>query len=106
MQFLRTIFWVVVAVVVVYFAWANPHVVQVNLWSGLAWYPPLWFALLTSFLAGLLPMLLLHRTTRWTMRRRLDSANRALTETAVLPSTARDVPPPGAMPFAPPPGVA
>jgi lipopolysaccharide assembly protein A len=62
--------------------------------------------MLVTFLLGLVPMLIVHRATRWTLRRRLDSANRALTETAVLPSTIRDVPPPGATPFAPPPGVA
>ncbi|UVO52928.1 hypothetical protein [Sphingomonas sp. SUN039] len=105
MQFLKTIFWVIIAVIVVYFAWANPQVVQVNLWSGLAWFPPMWFAMLTSFLAGLVPMALLYRATRWTLRRRLDSANRALTDTAPLVPM-REMAPPGAAPIAPPPGAA
>lgn len=111
MQFLRTLFWVVLAIVVVYFAWANPQVVQVNLWGGLAWYPPMWFAMLMSFLAGLVPMALLHRATRWHLRRRLDNANRALTDTYPPPAPASNVPanpvpPPGAAPIVPPAGVA
>jgi uncharacterized integral membrane protein len=106
MQFLRTVFWVVLAVVGVIFATANWTPVTVNLWSGMVVDTRLPVLMLVTFLLGLVPMLIVHRATRWTLRRRLDSANRALTETAVLPSTIRDVPPPGATPFAPPPGVA
>jgi uncharacterized integral membrane protein len=106
MQFLRTVFWVVLAVVGVIFATANWTPVTVNLWSGMVVDTRLPVLMLVTFLFGLVPMLIVHRATRWTLRRRLDSANRALTETAVLPSTIRDVPPPGATPFAPPPGVA
>ena len=106
MQFLRTVFWVLLAVIGVMFAFANSQRVSVALWSDIVVDTPLWMVALIAFLAGFVPMLLLHRTTRWTMRRRLDSANRALTETATLPSTAREVPPPGATPYAPPPGVA
>jgi lipopolysaccharide assembly protein A len=106
MQFLRTVFWVVLAVVGVIFATANWTPVTVNLWSGMVVDTRLPVLMLVTFLLGLVPMLIVHRATRWTLRRRLDNANRALTETAVLPSTVRDVPPPGATPFAPPPGVA
>ena len=106
MQFLKTVFWVLLAIVGVMFAFANSQRVSVALWSEMVVDTPLWMVALIAFLAGFVPMLVLHRTTRWTMRRRLDSANRALTETAVLPSTVRDLPPPGATPYAPPPGVA
>jgi lipopolysaccharide assembly protein A len=105
MQFLRTVFWVVLAVVGVMFAFANSQRVTVSLWSDLVVDTPLWMVALVAFLAGFLPMAILHRTTRWTLRRRLDSANRALTETAVTPQV-REMAPPGAAPIAPPPGVA
>ena len=95
MQFLRTVFWVILAIIVVYFAWANPQVAQVNLWGGLAWYPPMWFAMLMSFLAGLLPMALLHRATRWHLRRRLEQANRALVETPAQPPAVPSTTPSG-----------
>ncbi len=106
MQFLRTVFWVVLAVVGVIFATANWTPVTVNLWSGMVLDTRLPVLMLVTFLLGLLPMLIVYRATRWSLHRRLDTANRALTETATLPSTVREVAPPGATPFAPPPGVA
>ena len=107
MQFLKTVFWVLLAIVGVMFAFANSQRVAVSLWSDLVVDTPLWMVALIAFLAGFVPMLVLHRATRWTMRRRLDSANRALSDTAVLPSTVnREMAPPGAAPITPPPGVA
>jgi uncharacterized integral membrane protein len=81
MQFLRTVFWVVLAVIGVIFAMANWTPVTINLWSGLVVDTRLPILLLITFLLGLVPMLVLHRATRWSLRRRLDNANRALTET-------------------------
>jgi len=111
MQFLRTVFWVVLAVVGVIFATANWTPVTVRLWSGIVLDTQLPVLMLITFLLGLVPMLIVHRATRWNLRRRLDNANRALTET--LPSTTpastfspQDMAPPGAAPIAPPPGVA
>lgn len=106
MQFLRTVFWVVLAVVGVIFATANWTPVTVNLWSGMVLDTRLPVLMLVTFLLGLLPMLIVHRATRWSLRRRLDTANRALTETAPPPAPLREMAPPGASPFAPPPGVA
>ena len=106
MQFLRTVFWVVLAVVGVIFATANWTPVTVNLWSGMVLDTRLPVLMLVTFLLGLLPMLIVHRATRWSLRRRLDTANRALTDTAVPLPPAREMAPPGASPFAPPPGVA
>lgn len=106
MQFLRTVFWVVLAVVGVIFATANWTPVTVNLWSGMVLDTRLPVLMLVTFLLGLLPMLIVHRATRWSLRRRLDTANRALTETGPSLAPAREVAPPGASPFAPPPGAA
>lgn len=86
MQFLRTVFWVVLAVVAVIFAIANQQLVEVHL-SGFIWNPPLWFALLVAFLLGLVPAFALHRATRWNLKRKLDAATRAFTPApAPLPS--------------------
>ncbi len=84
MQFLRTVFWVVVAVVIVLFSAQNSHTVQVFLWSDLYWNPPLWAVAVAAFLLGLLPTLILHRATRWSLKRKLDVANRSLTETRTV----------------------
>lgn len=107
MQFLRTVFWVVLAVVGVIFAMANWTPVTINLWSGLVVDTRLPILLLITFLLGLVPMLVLHRATRWSLRRRLDNANRALTETRSpaepprtdysMPETTPVMHPPGAL---------
>jgi lipopolysaccharide assembly protein A len=107
MSFLKTILWVLIAVIGALFSFANWKTVDIVLWGDLIWSPPLPFPIFCAFLLGLIPMLIVHRATLWSMRRRLDNAHRAVTEATPLPSSApRDVPPPGATPFAPPPGVA
>ena len=66
--------------------------------------------LLLAFLAGLLPTLLLHRATRWSLRRRLNSAERALSdvvaprETPAIEGNTGTIQP-SAAPIAVPPGV-
>ena len=80
MQFLRTLFWVVLAVVAVIFAFNNWTQVTVNLWGGLRADAKLPVLLLIAFLVGLLPVFVLHRATRWNLRRRLDNAERSLAE--------------------------
>lgn len=107
MQFLKTIFWVLVAVVGALFSFANWKPVDIRLWGDLVWSPPLPFPIICAFLLGLLPMLILHRATRWSLRRRLDTANRQLTDTlAPTPTVPVTTVPPGAAPIVPPPGVA
>jgi len=113
MQFLRTVFWIVLAVVGVIFATANWTPVTLNLWSGMVLDTRLPVLMLVTFLLGLVPMMIVHRATRWSLRRRLDNANRALTEALPTPTSmqnstfsAQDMAPPGASPIAPAPGVA
>ena len=80
MQFLRTLFWVVVAIVAAIFAMNNWHTVEVSLWGGLVADAKLPVLLLGAFLVGLVPTFVVYRTTRWRLRRRLDQAERALAE--------------------------
>jgi putative membrane protein len=96
MQFLRTLFWVILAVVAVIFAFNNWTQVSVNLWGGLHADAKLPVLLLVAFLIGLLPMFILHRATRWNLKRRLDNAERALADLRGL-----DTPAPVADPLAP-----
>ena len=81
MQFLRTVFWVVIAVFGVIFAFNNWIDVNVHLWGdiGTVWKLP--FLLFAVFLLGLLPPWIVHRFTRWSLRRKLETANRYLVET-------------------------
>ena len=52
------------------------------------------FLVIISYLAGSVPMWLLHKATRWSMRRKLDSAERALAslKTAYPPPPSDTVP--------------
>ena len=78
MQFLRTLFWVIVAVIVVIFSVRNWTAVTIHLWGGIEADVKLPVMLFAAFLVGLLPMFVLHRATRWRLRRRLENAERAL----------------------------
>jgi lipopolysaccharide assembly protein A len=60
-----------------------------------------------AFLIGLTPFYVLHRATRWRLRRRLDNAERALADIRGSEVMIDDEPqlPPGALPGAVPPAV-
>jgi lipopolysaccharide assembly protein A len=76
MQFLKTLFWVALAVILVLFATVNWHAVTMNLWGGLQADVKLPVLILISFLLGFVPMLIVHRARLWTMRRRLEALER------------------------------
>lgn len=80
MQFLKTLFWAVLAVLIALFCYNNWVVVPVNLWDGLILETKLPMLLLVAFLVGLLPALLLHGAARWRWRRRLEASERALAD--------------------------
>lgn len=77
MQFLKTLFWVVFAVVMVLFARDNWQVVHVNLWAGLIADVKLPVLVLTAFLLGFLPTLIIYRARLWSLRRRLETQGTA-----------------------------
>jgi uncharacterized integral membrane protein len=83
MQFLKTLFWVVIAAIVVIFSMRNWTPVQVNLWGGLAADVKLPLLLLLMFTAGFVPCFLAFKASCWQLRRKLDAANRALDDMRV-----------------------
>ena len=109
MQFLKTLFWVLIAVAAMLFAFNNWNTVTVNLWGGLQLDTRLPLLLLAAFLIGLLPAMLLHRATRWSLTRKLNTMERALADVSApaveVPPSVGTIPPTGA-PIAVPPGVA
>ena len=96
MQFLKTLFWVALAVILVLFATVNWQPVTMNLWGGLQADVKLPVLILTSFLLGFLPMLVVHRARLWTMRRRLEALERQVA--AVAYTTPAPAPPAEAAP--------
>ena len=79
MQFLKTLFWVVFAVVMVLFARDNWQVVHVNLWAGLIADVKLPMLVLFAFLLGFLPTFIVYRARIWSLRRRLETQGPATT---------------------------
>ena len=76
MNFLRTLFWVVLAVSLAIFANQNWNDVTVNLWGNLQAEIKLPVLLIAIFLMGFLPPFFILRGRLWTLRRRLAIAER------------------------------
>lgn len=78
MQFLKTLFWVALAVGLVLFATVNWNAVTITLWGGLEADVKLPILVLGAFLLGFLPMLLIHRARMWSMKRRMEGLERQM----------------------------
>jgi putative membrane protein len=76
MQFLKTLFWVLIAVLVVLFGTRNWFSVTLNLWGDIQADIKVPLALLIAFLIGLLPTWLIMRARLWSVRRRLEAMER------------------------------
>jgi putative membrane protein len=76
MQFVKTLFWVLVAVVAVLFASWNWHPVTVNLWANLQADIKLPVLLAIAFLLGWLPTWLIVRARLWSLQRRFEALER------------------------------
>jgi len=81
---LRTIIWVLLTAVLVIFAMANWIPVTVTIWPGQVLDTKLPVLILGSFLIGMLPMWIALRTSRWSLKRRLDGSERQLADMRAL----------------------
>jgi lipopolysaccharide assembly protein A len=77
MHFLKTLFWVLIAVVVALFGSRNWFDVTVNLWGDIQADIKLPVLLLIAFLIGFAPTWGLMRTRLWSHRRRIDAMERS-----------------------------
>ena len=86
MHFLRTLFWVVVAALVVYLGTRNWHHVTLNLWGDIQadFRVPVLLALM--FLIGFLPPYLILRARLWSLQRRVESYERQRSAAASPPA--------------------
>ncbi len=76
MHFLKTLFWVLIAVVVALFATRNWSDVTLNLWGDIQADVKLPVLLLVAFLIGFIPIWLILRARIWSMRRRIEAMER------------------------------
>lgn len=72
MQLLKTLFWVVLAVVMVLFAFTNWDNVTIKLWGGLVADINLPMLVIGAFLIGFLPTWAVYRARVWSLKRRLE----------------------------------
>ena len=77
MQFLKTLFWVLLAVIVVLFATRNWADVTLNLWGDIQADIKVPILLLLMILLGFLPTWLIQRARIWALHRRLDALERS-----------------------------
>ena len=106
MSFLKTLFWIVVAVIVALFCFNNWTVVAVNLWNGMILETKLPVLLGFFFLLGLIPPLLLWQAARYRLKRQSHASAGLVVAPTPQPAAAREMEPfPSAAPISPvPPG--
>lgn len=85
MNFLKTLFWVVLAVSLAIFANRNWTDVTISLWGDIQADVKLPFLLLLAFLIGFLPPYFLMRSRVWSLKRKLVLAERPATVAAPAP---------------------
>jgi uncharacterized integral membrane protein len=76
MHFLKTLFWLLVAVVVALFAARNWSDVTLHLWGNIEADVKIPLLLLVFFLLGFVPTWLIMRARLWSNRRRLEALER------------------------------
>ena len=108
MNFLKTAFWVIVAVALALFTKANWIVaptysgyVPVKLWGDVILETRLPVLIIAAFLLGLVPMWLWARSTKWQIKRKLNSTERALASSIASQQPSDPVLPPADKPLSP-----
>ena len=101
MQFLKTLFWIVLTVIAVAFAFKNWNSVELLLRGNIVVEVKLPALFIIVFLIGFLPTFVIYRARVWSLRRRLDTqvnahvANRPAMPVRVPPAApAGNGPPP------------
>lgn len=80
MNFLKSLFWFLLAVIATVFAIGNWTTVPIKLWAGLVAEVNLPLLLGLTFLAGLLPTLMFHYAVRWRLKQRLTTTERIIAD--------------------------
>ena len=83
MQIIRTIVWVILLIALLLFSVNNWQDVEVKIWEGLILQTKLPALVVVSFLLGLLPMWLLHKTAAWRLRRRIGTLENSVRAASV-----------------------
>lgn len=98
MHFLKTLFWVILAVIAVIFSLRNWVPVSINLWAGLTADVKLPVLLVIGMLIGFAPTYALQRAKLWRLHRRIDNLERNALPAAAPAVPAESVTPPSPEP--------
>lgn len=90
MKLLRLILLLVLVAALAAFSAVNWQPVELHIWSGLVLDTKLPALVIGAFLLGLVPMWLIHRTTRWRLQRRITALESSLANSPSLSSTQLD----------------
>ena len=93
MQFLKILFWCLLAFVAAVFTVGNWTTVPIKLWGGLIAEVNLPLLLFVTFLLGLVPTMIYYHAVRWRLRNRLATSERTVTDLrgALAPAPAQVV---------------
>jgi hypothetical protein len=80
MQFLKILFWCLLAFVAAVFTIGNWATVPIKLWGGLIAEVNLPLLLFVTFLLGLVPTMIYYHTVRWRLRNRLATSERTVND--------------------------
>jgi lipopolysaccharide assembly protein A len=94
MQIVRTIVWVLLLVALLLFTAFNWRPVEVKIWEGLILETKIPALVVISFLLGLVPMWMLHKTQTFHYNRRISSLESAARTAATTPVVSSAVPAP------------
>lgn len=97
MQFLKYLFWCLLAFLAAVFSFGNWTSVDLHLWGGLIAQVNLPFLLFVTFLAGFVPMFLYHLTVRYRLRQRLTTTERTVESLRVAIAPPEPADPPAAL---------
>lgn len=104
MQFLKILFWALIAFAAALFTFGNWKWVPISLFGNLVAEVNLPVLLMVTFLAGFLPTFLYQRAIRWRLRQRLAAAERTVAGLRALelpPVQPANAPVPAAQPLQP-----
>lgn len=96
MQIVRTVVWVLILFGLLTFSFFNWEPVAVTLWGDLVLETKVPMLVIFSFLLGLVPMWLLHRTAKWRLDRRIQSLETAARSNALSRHEPTSTPAPSA----------
>ncbi|MEW4466616.1 hypothetical protein AB1K62_02125 [Parasphingorhabdus sp. JC815] len=87
MQFIKTLFWVILAVILVVFAVNNWTLTSVQIWGDVRIDTKMPVLVIGAFLLGFFPLWLIHRTTKWRLNRRIKTLEVAAQPTKPVATT-------------------